>query len=185
MLEYTHPRARAITEAERVALCERREAPGDCQVWIGAYNGKELNTCYNTLGLIPAVAVTRHRTATAVSSSRWSSSPAAPGDAPGRDGPDDGGGRRDGATTPGFMTTASDRRRAQAVSRREEELADGFAEMRWASFVKVSARDAEALERANGEAQHAGQLACLEFQRMYGERETAFANTLPLCRGLS
>lgn len=28
----------------------------------------------------------------------------------------------------GFMTTASDRRRAQAVTRREEELADGFAE---------------------------------------------------------
>jgi hypothetical protein len=84
----------------------------------------------------------------------------------------------------GFMTTASDRRRAQAVARREEELADGFAEMRFAGFVTVSARDAEELERANGEIEHAGQLARLEFQRMYGEQEAAFTNTLPLCRGL-
>jgi Integrase core domain len=67
----------------------------------------------------------------------------------------------------GFMTTASDRHRAQAVSRREEELADGFAEMRFT----VSAESAEALERANGGIEHAGQLARLEFQRMYGEQE--------------
>ena len=84
----------------------------------------------------------------------------------------------------GFMTTASDRRRAQAVTRREEELADGFAEMRFAGFVTVSARDGEELERASGEIEHAGQLARLEFQRMYGEQEAAFTNTLPLCRGL-
>lgn len=84
----------------------------------------------------------------------------------------------------GFMTTASDRRRAQAVTRREEELADGFAEMRFAGFVTVSARGAEELERASGEIEHAGQLARLEFQRMYGEQEAAFTNTLPLCRGL-
>jgi hypothetical protein len=73
----------------------------------------------------------------------------------------------------GFMTTASDRRRAQAVTRREEELADGFAEMRFAGFVTVSARDGEELERASGEIEHAGQLARLEFQRMYGEQEAA------------
>jgi hypothetical protein len=85
----------------------------------------------------------------------------------------------------GFMTTASDRRRAQAVTRREEELADGFAQMRFAGFVTVSARGAEELERANGEVEHAGQLARLEFQRMYGEQDSAFTNTLPLCRGLA
>jgi hypothetical protein len=83
----------------------------------------------------------------------------------------------------GFMTTVSDRRRAQAVTRREEELADGFAEMPFAGFV-VSARDGEELERAPGGIEHAGQLARLEFQRMYGEQEAAFTNTLPLCRGL-
>ncbi len=84
----------------------------------------------------------------------------------------------------GFMTTASDRRRAQAVTRREEELADGFAEMRFAGFVTVSARGSEQLERASAEIEHAGQLSRLEFQRMYGEQEAAFTNTLPLCRGL-
>jgi hypothetical protein len=84
----------------------------------------------------------------------------------------------------GFMTTASDRRRAQAVTRREEELADGFAEMRFAGFVTVSARDADELERASGEIEHAGLLARLEFQKMFGEQEAAFTNTLPLCRGL-
>jgi hypothetical protein len=81
----------------------------------------------------------------------------------------------------GFMTTASDRRRAQAVTRREEELADGFAEMRFAGFLTVSAPSSEKLERANGEIEHAGQLARLEFQRMHGEQEAAFTNTLPLC----
>jgi hypothetical protein len=84
----------------------------------------------------------------------------------------------------GFMTTASDRRRAQAVTRREEELADGFAEMRFAGFVTVSARDGDELERASREIKHAGQLARHEFQRIYGEQEAAFTNTLPLCRGL-
>jgi hypothetical protein len=81
-------------------------------------------------------------------------------------------------------STASDRRRGQAVTRREEELADGFAEMRFAGFVTVSAREGEDLERASGEIEHAGQLARLEFQRMYGEQEAAFTNTLPVCRGL-
>jgi hypothetical protein len=80
----------------------------------------------------------------------------------------------------GFMTTASDRRRAQAVTRREEELADSFA-----GFVTVSARTDDELERAYGDIEHAGQLAWLEFRRTYGEQDAAFANTLPLCRGLS
>ncbi len=82
------------------------------------------------------------------------------------------------------VTTASDRRRAQAVTRREEELADGFAEMRFAGFVTVSARDGEELELASSEIERASQLARLEFHRMHGEQEAAFTNTLPLCRGL-
>jgi hypothetical protein len=40
------------------------------------------------------------------------------------------------------------------------------------------------MELANGEIELAGQLARLEFQRIYGEQEAAFTNTLPLCRGL-
>jgi hypothetical protein len=75
----------------------------------------------------------------------------------------------------GFMTTALDRRRAQAVTRREEELAEGFAEMRFA----VSGRDGEDLERASGEIEHAGQLARLEFQRMYGRRRRRLPTRCP------
>lgn len=84
----------------------------------------------------------------------------------------------------GFMTTASSRRQQHAASRREEELADGYAEMRFASYVTVSERSPEALERASSEVEHAAQLARLEFQRMYGEQDVGFTNTLPLCRGL-
>ena len=64
----------------------------------------------------------------------------------------------------GFMTTARTRRRAQAASRREEELADGHAEMRFAGFVTVSAPSAEELERSASEVEHAAQLARLELQ---------------------
>lgn len=56
--------------------------------------------------------------------------------------------------------------------------------MRFAGFVTVSAGDGDELERSSGDIEHAGQLARLEFQRMYGEQEAAFINTLPLCRGL-
>jgi hypothetical protein len=53
-----------------------------------------------------------------------------------------------------FMTTASERRSAQALTGREEELADGFAEMRFASNVIVSAHDGKEPERASGEIEH-------------------------------
>jgi hypothetical protein len=56
--------------------------------------------------------------------------------------------------------------------------------MRFASFVTVSACDVEEFERPDGEIEHAGQLARLGFQRMYGEQDAAFTSTLPLCRGL-
>ena len=82
------------------------------------------------------------------------------------------------------MTTARNRKRAQAIARREEELASGHAEMRFAKFITVSERDPDALERASADIEHAGQLARLELQRMYGEQDAGFANTLPLCRGL-
>jgi hypothetical protein len=84
----------------------------------------------------------------------------------------------------GFISTARTRRRAQATSRREEELADGHAEMRWAGYVRTSAPSAEELERAESEVEHGAQLARLGLQRLYGEQEAGFAFTLPLCRGL-
>jgi hypothetical protein len=84
----------------------------------------------------------------------------------------------------GFMTTARIRRRQQAASRREEELADGHAQLRVASFATAYNATAELLERTKSEVEHGAQLSRLELQPLYGEQDAGFANTLPLCRGL-
>lgn len=84
----------------------------------------------------------------------------------------------------GFMTTARIRQRQQAASRREEELANGHAEMRFSSFVGVSDRSIASLERSKSDVEHAAQLARLELQPLYGEQDAGFLNLLPLCRGL-
>ena len=84
----------------------------------------------------------------------------------------------------GFTTTARARRRREAVSRREEEIAAGHAEMRFAGFLTVSGRDGEDLQRSCAEAEHAAQLSRLELQRLYGEQAAGFAFTLPLGWGL-
>lgn len=84
----------------------------------------------------------------------------------------------------GFVSTARIRRRQQATSRREEELADGHAEMRWTGTARTGARTLEELEGAKSEVEHGAQLARLGLEPFYGEQDAAFANTLPLCRGL-
>jgi hypothetical protein len=84
----------------------------------------------------------------------------------------------------GFIETARRRRMAEATSRREEELADGHAAVRFAGYVTVSARDDEELEHHCSEVEHAAQMARLELLRLYGQQDEAFTYTLPLCRGL-
>ena len=84
----------------------------------------------------------------------------------------------------GFIETARRRRLSEATSRREEELADGHAAVRFAGYVTVSARTPEELERNCSEIEHAAQMARLELLRLYGQQEEAFTYTLPLCRGL-
>lgn len=84
----------------------------------------------------------------------------------------------------GFVTTARKRLQQESTARREQELADGHAEFRFAGLVTVSAPDEDALERACAEVEHAAQQARLELQRLYGEQDTAFTFTLPLGRGL-
>lgn len=85
----------------------------------------------------------------------------------------------------GFVSTARNRRRAEAASRREEELADGHAQIRFVGFVRTWAQEAAFLERAENEVEHSGALARLGLQRLYGEQEAGFFNTLPLARGLA
>src|SRR3954454_21183665 len=84
----------------------------------------------------------------------------------------------------GFIETARGRRQTDAVARREEELADGHAAVRFAGYVTVSARSAEELDRHCSEIEPAAQMARLEPPRLYGQQEEAFTYTLPLCRGL-
>jgi hypothetical protein len=83
----------------------------------------------------------------------------------------------------GFASTARIRRRQQAASRREEELADGHAEMRWVGWVRATAQPGE-LEQAKGAVEHGAQLARLGLQLAHGEQDTAFPNTLPIAWGL-
>jgi hypothetical protein len=84
----------------------------------------------------------------------------------------------------GFMTSARTRRRQQASARREEELADGHAEMRFVGYVGVHGRDGENAERFFSEAEHGAALARLELRRLHGEQAAGFANLLPLAWGL-
>ena len=84
----------------------------------------------------------------------------------------------------GFMTTARIRRHQQLAARREEELADGHAEMRIAGYVTHSEPELAELDRRAPDVEHAGQLARLELQPLYGEQAAAFCFGLPLCRGL-
>jgi hypothetical protein len=83
----------------------------------------------------------------------------------------------------GFASTARIRRRQQAASRREEELADGNAEVRCAGWVRASARP-EDVEQTKSAVEHGAQLARLGLELAYGEQDTAFPNTLPICWGL-
>jgi hypothetical protein len=84
----------------------------------------------------------------------------------------------------GFVSTARIRRRQQAASRREEELADGHAEMRWVGFVRTDTATLPELEHSRSAVEHGAQLARLGLQPCYGEQDTAFPNTLPICWGM-
>jgi hypothetical protein len=84
----------------------------------------------------------------------------------------------------GFITTARKRLQQDATLRREEELADGHAEFRFAGYVTVSADDLDELERSCAEVEHAAQQSRLELVRLYGQQAEGFTFTLPLARGL-
>ncbi|MBY5161476.1 SCO6880 family protein [Salsipaludibacter albus] len=84
----------------------------------------------------------------------------------------------------GFTFTARRRRAQEAVSRREQELADGHADYRVAGYVTVTAQDDGELEGACGELEQAAQQSHLEVRRLYGQQDVAFTWTLPLARGL-
>jgi hypothetical protein len=84
----------------------------------------------------------------------------------------------------GFIGTARRRAQQEAVARREEELAQGHADIRFSGYITVTANSLDELTEACAEVEHAASLARLELQRCDGEQELGFCNTLPLARGL-
>jgi hypothetical protein len=89
----------------------------------------------------------------------------------------------------GQRTTKRVEQKEQATSRREEELASGHAEVRFAGYITVSAPStpggidelASTVARVELEAKH----AMLRVERMWGQQAEAFTyGALPLCRGL-
>jgi hypothetical protein len=84
----------------------------------------------------------------------------------------------------GFIETASRRNQRLGIERREQELAEGHREFRYAGYITVSAEGPEALEAAIADVEDCALRSHLDLQRLVGEQGPAFTFTLPLCRGL-
>jgi hypothetical protein len=84
----------------------------------------------------------------------------------------------------GFVTTARHRQQQEAVARREQELADGHAEVRFAGFLAISAPTPAELDRKAAQVEFEAQRCRLVLQPMYGEQDAGFTFCLPVCRGL-
>jgi hypothetical protein len=84
----------------------------------------------------------------------------------------------------GFRTSIDRHRQADAVERREAELADGHAEFRFSGHITVTAHSVEELERACGHVEEQARASCLDVRRMDGEHDLGFCATLPICRGV-
>ncbi|MBV8527732.1 MAG: hypothetical protein JOZ75_05410 [Candidatus Dormibacteraeota bacterium] len=84
----------------------------------------------------------------------------------------------------GFRTSFRKLREAENAERREQELADGYADFRFSAYITVSAPSAEELELACGEVEQRANECALDLRRMNGEQDEAFTYTLPLGRGL-
>ena len=84
----------------------------------------------------------------------------------------------------GFLETARQRRRAEAVEGREVELADGRGTFRFAGYVAVSDVGIGDLERAAAELERAAAAARLCLRPLYGQQKEALSWVLPFGRGL-
>jgi hypothetical protein len=91
----------------------------------------------------------------------------------------------------GQRTSHRHRAREQATERRERELAQGHAEVRYSSYVTVSAPagadqvgGVDELDELVGRVTTTAGLAQLRLERMWGQQAEAFTYGLPLCRGL-
>jgi len=84
----------------------------------------------------------------------------------------------------GFMATARRQRQAEGMARREAELADGHADIRFSGYVTVTGPDLDSLERSCSEVERAAAQSRLDLRRLYGQQQEALTYTLPMGRGL-
>jgi Putative type VII ESX secretion system translocon, EccE len=85
----------------------------------------------------------------------------------------------------GFRRTAARQRQQEATLRREDELAAGHEEIRFAGYVTVTARSRDDLLAACDDVEQAARQAWLELTPCWGEQDVAFVQAaLPIGRGL-
>src|SRR6266508_1292952 len=80
----------------------------------------------------------------------------------------------------GFIGTAKRRNQSEAVARREQELADGHADVRFSGWITVTAESIDGLQEACAEIEHAAGQSRLELQRCDGEQDICFPYARPL-----
>lgn len=88
-------------------------------------------------------------------------------------------------TGAGYRTGARRRREAEALDRRENELADGHAENRYSGYVTVSGSDLNEVEVAAATIEQVAYQCPVELRRLWGEQDTAFYCTMPMAKGLT
>jgi hypothetical protein len=84
----------------------------------------------------------------------------------------------------GFITTARRAAAHESLLRREEELAQGHADIRYSGYVTVTAATEDELVAACAQVEGAAHQSGLELRRLWGEQDIAFTYTLPLGRGV-
>lgn len=88
-------------------------------------------------------------------------------------------------TGAGYRTGARRRREAEALDRRENELADGHAENRYSGYVTVSGSDLNEVEVAAATIEQVAYQCPVELRRLWGEQDSAFYCTMPMTKGLT
>jgi hypothetical protein len=84
----------------------------------------------------------------------------------------------------GFIETAQERRRAEAVESREAKLAEGRGAYSFAGYVSVAAASEAELSRACAELERSARAARLCLRVLYGQQKEALSWALPFGRGL-
>ena len=88
-------------------------------------------------------------------------------------------------TGAGYRTGARRRREAEALDRRENELADGHAENRYSGYVTVSGSNLNEVEVAAATIEQVAYQCPVELRRLWGEQDSAFFCTMPMTQGLA